>query len=452
MIQHPTQYQSLTADKYMRTDMIGVFLVENPDSYSINFSNDMPAAPGWWNETINIGANPVSIYLDAVLACTLAQGERVTGHISPSGITLNKVALAVTSDAFATVAVSGQTSVSASDPEDTLTLVAGTNITLTTNSGAKSVTIASTGGGSPSPLNWVGDWQYEVTYAAGDICTYNSVLYTFEYSNPGEVPSPTSNSGAWRNMAHCRDFVRPWDSGVYYYTNDIIVYGGVLYRSLANVSNKNPVSEAPYWSKISSRAPAWPGVIVGCAGNGDPNLILNQACSGTVIPMTPTLLTASLARVSYFKVDTDITFNKVRVFGIEATANIFQLALYNADTLARIWTSGTFTTASQEWLAIGSAINITLTAGQLYFMAVSANTTGTTAGMLCFGATTTRVGVLPKNWPGSLDVDSNIVFAPNAQGQFTVTAGYLPNPAPTIAALGSMACGFPVVFLDSNNS
>jgi len=199
-------------------------------------------------------------------------------------------------------------------------------------------------------------------------------------------------------------------------------------------------------------SPVWRGVIVGCAGDGNPNTLLTQACAGTIIPMTPTLLTISLARISYFKLDTAITFNKVRFFGIGVTTNIYQLAIYNADTLARIWTSGTFSTASQTWGSIGSAINITLAANQLYFIAVSVNTTGTTAGILCFGATTTRIGVLPKNWPGSLDVDANIVYPPSAQGQFAVTTGALVNPANTIAALGTMACGFPAIFLDSNNA
>jgi hypothetical protein len=195
----------------------------------------------------------------------------------------------------------------------------------------------------------------------------------------------------------------------------------------------------------------WEGVIVGCYGNGNPNTLL-QGMNMHTIEMTPTLLTISLARISYFRLRKAITFNKVRLFGIGATANIHQLAIYNADTLARIWTSGTFTTASQAWLAIGSAINITLAAGQGYFIAVSANTTGTTSGIKCFGATTGRIGVLPKNWPGSLDFDSAIVSPYAMEGQFAVTTGALPTTAPTIAVRGTMACGMPAIFLDSNNA
>jgi len=51
-------------------------------------------------------------------------------------------------NSFSTVAVSGQSDVVADSGSDTLTLVAGSNITLTTNATNDSVTIASTGGGS----------------------------------------------------------------------------------------------------------------------------------------------------------------------------------------------------------------------------------------------------------------------------------------------------------------
>jgi len=49
---------------------------------------------------------------------------------------------------FQTIAVSGQSNVVADSTTDTLTLVAGTNITITTDAGTDSVTINATGGGS----------------------------------------------------------------------------------------------------------------------------------------------------------------------------------------------------------------------------------------------------------------------------------------------------------------
>ena len=50
-------------------------------------------------------------------------------------------------DAFKTISVSGQSSVVADSISDTLTLVAGSNMTITTNAGGDSITFASSGGG-----------------------------------------------------------------------------------------------------------------------------------------------------------------------------------------------------------------------------------------------------------------------------------------------------------------
>lgn len=49
---------------------------------------------------------------------------------------------------FSTIAVSGQSNVVADTTSDTLTLVAGSNVTITTSAGGDSITIAATGGGS----------------------------------------------------------------------------------------------------------------------------------------------------------------------------------------------------------------------------------------------------------------------------------------------------------------
>lgn len=79
--------------------------------------------------------------------------------------TLGKIALTLTFDnvsqttppppepplyatyAFRTIAVAGQSSVVAETTQDTLTLVAGTNVTLTTNAATDTITISATGGG-----------------------------------------------------------------------------------------------------------------------------------------------------------------------------------------------------------------------------------------------------------------------------------------------------------------
>jgi hypothetical protein len=53
-------------------------------------------------------------------------------------------------DSFSTIAVAGQSSVVADSATDTLTLVAGSNITITTDAGTDTITIAAAGGGTAS--------------------------------------------------------------------------------------------------------------------------------------------------------------------------------------------------------------------------------------------------------------------------------------------------------------
>jgi hypothetical protein len=99
-------------------------------------------------------------------------------------------------------------------------------------------------------------------------------------------------------------------------------------------------------------------------------------------------------------------------------------------------------------------IRFTLLKGQLYFIAVSVNATGTTAGLLAFtstqAATTGQILVVPKSYPGGLDIDSGNIDG--AFAQFAVTAGALPDPAPTIAAQAAWTGGFPAFWLDNNNA
>lgn len=65
-------------------------------------------------------------------------------------------------NSFTTIAVSGQSDVVADSATDTLTLVAGSNITITTNAGADTVTIAATAGSVATDAIWdvAGDLAY----------------------------------------------------------------------------------------------------------------------------------------------------------------------------------------------------------------------------------------------------------------------------------------------------
>jgi hypothetical protein len=200
--------------------------------------------------------------------------------------------------------------------------------------------------------------------------------------------------------------------------------------------------------------PNWYGVVYGAWGDCDPQDLMDHALtSGTIAP-TPTNISISVARIAYFSPPADITVNKIRFFGVGATTNVYRVAIYNGDTLARLTNELAFSTAANTWGSAGSALNLTLTANQTYFIAVSVNATGTTAGILAMNttvaATTGQMTVLPKSFPGSLDIDSHYIRG--AFAQFAVTSGALPATAATIATQAAWTGGFPAFWLDSNNA
>ena len=82
----------------------------------------------------------------------VSDGSNGQALVTDGSGTLSFSSISAGGNAFGTIAVSGQSNVAADSNSDTLTFVAGSNITLTTDASADSVTIASTAssGGSSS--------------------------------------------------------------------------------------------------------------------------------------------------------------------------------------------------------------------------------------------------------------------------------------------------------------
>lgn len=198
--------------------------------------------------------------------------------------------------------------------------------------------------------------------------------------------------------------------------------------------------------------PAWKGAIAGALGDGNPHLVLALMLHNPINP-TPTNITISVARIAYFKLDTDLVVNRIRFFGVGAVTNVYRVAIYRNSTSARLTSELAFTTAVQTWGSVTVSPAVTLTAGVLYFVAVAVNATGTTAGAQALSATTGRIGVLPTGWPGNLDIDAaSPKIDPVAFAQFAVTSGALPATAPARAAQAAWTGGIPAFFLDNSSA
>ena len=75
---------------------------------------------------------------------------RIGDGSTPGGTVIATPSGGGSQNVFQTIAVSGQSNVVADSTTDTLTLVAGTNVTLTTDASADTITINSSGGGGGS--------------------------------------------------------------------------------------------------------------------------------------------------------------------------------------------------------------------------------------------------------------------------------------------------------------
>ena len=103
-------------------------------------------------------------------------------------------------EAFKTIAVSGQTNVVADSATDTLTFVAGTNMSITTNASGDSITFTSTGSSGSATFLGLSDTPANFTGAAGKYLKVNSSgnsveFDTLNFDDLGTTPTTISGYG-----------------------------------------------------------------------------------------------------------------------------------------------------------------------------------------------------------------------------------------------------------------
>lgn len=199
----------------------------------------------------------------------------------------------------------------------------------------------------------------------------------------------------------------------------------------------------------------WFGLVAACLGDGNPGHLMSEMQQAGIIAPTPTNITASVARCCSFILPYDLTFNRIRAYCVGATTTIYRVAIYRMSDRARITAELPFTTIANQWVSIGSALNVTLAKDVCYFAACAVNTTGTTAGPLAFGGTTTattgQIQSTPAALPGNLSMGADNRLS-SYQFQFAVTTGALPNPAATLALPAAWTGGMPGFFVDSSDT
>jgi len=110
-------------------------------------------------ETISVSGQSSVVADSPTDTLTLAAGTgiAITTDAGTDTVTITNSSPNISQSVFTTIAVSGQSNVVADSPTDTLTLAAGTGITITTDAGTDTVTITSTASGGATAFTGLSD-------------------------------------------------------------------------------------------------------------------------------------------------------------------------------------------------------------------------------------------------------------------------------------------------------
>jgi hypothetical protein len=176
--------------------------------------------------------------------------------------------------------------------------------------------------------------------------------------------------------------------------------------------------------------PSWYGKLYATRTNCDP---IDQSQHQNMLAVnapTPTNITASIARCVQFTPPANITVASIRLFGTGATTSLYKFAIYAVGSgTAKLWDSGTVTSAANAWLNLTTGLPITLTAGTKYWWCVTVVNVGTTSGFR------SEAAPLGTNFYGAdaAPLGGSTLGLP-VYAQFAVSTGVFPATLPTIAA------------------
>ena len=172
-----------TTDTFTFVAGTGITLTTDASADSITITNSATGANAFGNVVVSGQSTVAADGTNDNLTLVAGTGITLTTDASADSVTITNSAAA--GNSFGTFAVSGQGSVVADQANDTLTLVAGSNVTLTTSAAGDSITIASSGGGGGGSVDAgasITEFKYDVsgstTSFSGSDANSNTLAYT----------------------------------------------------------------------------------------------------------------------------------------------------------------------------------------------------------------------------------------------------------------------------------
>tara|TARA_R100000479_G_scaffold172885_1_gene118027 strand:+ start:1853 stop:3883 length:2031 start_codon:yes stop_codon:yes gene_type:complete len=159
-----------------------------------NVTSTLPSVTGTLIGTANADA-PATTTSSSDADHVLINDGGVLKKITPSDLGIGSGGGGSASDSFKTIAVSGQSNVVADSSTDTLTYVAGSNMTITTDASTDTITFASSGSGGSYANSDVDTHLNLSSASANEVLSYNGSDYAWVAQSGGGGGGATNLTG-----------------------------------------------------------------------------------------------------------------------------------------------------------------------------------------------------------------------------------------------------------------